>query len=164
MSAGAAPAQAAADAAARPTSPPEHQKRQRHANGRRKSNAGLQGPTFITGSGQGNNASAGASAGAPHGRRDRRRRTRPGKDGRRRSVTGAQGNLARPRFGITKAHVENFNKQLDRDEPRPFFVKSLMATGSINLAELAQVGGDDLIGYPDGNIPGDTRSFMLSLS
>ena len=79
------------------------------------------------------------------------------------SIDSATGRF-RQRFGISKHHVKIFNKQLDRDEPERFFVKSLLATATINLGELSEVGGDLMLGYPDGNVKGDTRSFMLSLS
>lgn len=153
MTAEAIAAMATADAAGssnrnlgpRPTSPDDHARRPRD---RQKSD------TFMTG-GNGNMTN--------NNRRKRRSSTKKFK--RRGSVTidSATG-CFRQRFGISKRHVEIFNKQLDRDEPERHFVKSLIATGTVNLGELSEVGGADLLGYPDGNEKGETRAFMLALS
>ena len=75
-----------------------------------------------------------------------------------------RGSVKEGYVGITKKGVERWNHQFDRDEPPPNIIRALRATGHINLKELSEVGGDDLLGYPTGNDPGDTRSFMLLLS
>jgi len=74
-----------------------------------------------------------------------------------------RGSVSQP-MGLSKHHVQVWNKQFDRDEPPPMIMRALAATGNINLKELADVGGADLLGYPEGNDHGDTRSFMLLLS
>ena len=128
---------------ARPTSPDNHARRPRD---RRKSDS------FITGGNSGNKSIG-------------KRRSSTKKFKRRGSVTvDSTTGCFRQRFGISKKHVQIFNKQLDRDEPQRHFVKSLIATGTVNLGELSEVGGTDLLGYPDGNEKGETRSFMLALS
>jgi hypothetical protein len=81
--------------------------------------------------------------------------------GRRSSVR--RGSVGRA-MGLSKHHVQVWNKQFDRDEPPPMIMRALAATGNINLKELSEVEGSDLLGYPEGNDPGDTRSFMLLLS
>ena len=75
-----------------------------------------------------------------------------------------RGSVKEGYVGITKKVVEKWNHQFDRDEPPPNIIRALRATGHISLKELSEVGGDDLLGYPTGNDPGDTRSFMLLLS
>ena len=98
---------------------------------------------------------------ATSGRKGRRRGSvNSGGGGRRRGSTGGAGR----RMNLTKHHIEVWNHNFDRDEPPPMIMKAIMATGEVNLKELAQVGGDDLLGYPQGNDVGDTRSFMLLLS
>jgi hypothetical protein len=85
--------------------------------------------------------------------------------GRRGSTQGnRRGSTGRRKVGLSKQHVKKWNKQFDRDDPPKGIVSALRATGHINLKELAEVGGEDLIGYPRGNDPGDTKSFMLLLS
>ena len=91
------------------------------------------------------------------GRKGRRRSSI--QSGGRRSSTGG-----RRRMHLTKEHVKVWNHNFDRDEPPPMIMKALAATGEINLKELAEAGGESLLGYPDGNETGDTRSFMLLLS
>ena len=137
----AAAAGAAAAGGPRPISPGNHARRPRGGGGRRQSG------TFLTG------------AGDKPGRRKSSGNLRHGSV----SIDSRTGRF-RQRFGISKQHVEIFNKQLDRDEPERYFVKSLLATGTINLGELSEVGGDKMLGYPDGNVKGETRSFMLALS
>ena len=84
--------------------------------------------------------------------------------GRRRRGSVARRNSVRRPMGLSKHHVQVWNKQFDRDDPPKNVMRAMIATGNINLKELAAVGGDDLLGYPDGNDKGDTKSFMLLLS
>ena len=125
----------------RPSSPNNHARRPRRGGERRKSD------TFVTST-------------------DEKPRRRASSGALRRGSVSIDSRTGRyrQRFGISKHHVEIFNKQLDRDEPERYFVKSLLATGTINLGELSEVGGDAMLGYPDGNNKGETRSFMLALS